>query len=77
MPLIVEVLIVAAVLFTAPLALAFARYRLWRARTAAGHAVPGFVGFLHAEVGWTVPFVVIGVVLAVVAFVAVVLSPNH
>jgi hypothetical protein len=42
-----------------------------------GARLAGFVGFLHAEVGWTVPFVVIGVVLAVVAFVAVVLSPNH
>jgi hypothetical protein len=77
MPVLVQVLIVAAVLLGAPLVLAFARYRLWRARAAAGRAVPGFVGFLHAEVGWTVPFVVIGAVLAVVAFVIVMLVASH
>ena len=76
-PRVFELLIVAGVLLGAPLALAFARYRLWRARVAAGRAVPGFVGYLHAEIGWTVPLLVIGTVLAVVAFFAVVLSPSR
>jgi hypothetical protein len=77
MPLVIELLIVAAVLIGVPVVLAFARYRLWRARVAAGRAVPGFVGFLHAEFGWRVPFMVIGAVLAIVAFVAVVLAPTR
>jgi hypothetical protein len=75
-PLPAELLIVVAVLVGAPFAFAFARYWLWRERARVGRAVPGFEGFLRAEVGWSIALVVIGVVLAVIAFLAVMLSPS-
>jgi hypothetical protein len=71
MPLWVELPIVAAFLLTVPLALFFARYRLWRARFAAGRTTRGF---LEAEIQWRIPFVLVGLLFAVAAFVAVVLS---
>ncbi|TAN31589.1 hypothetical protein EPN29_13120 [bacterium] len=71
MPFWLQLLIVGALLLTAPLALVFARYRLWRARFAAGRTTRGF---LETEVRWRIPFVLVGLLLAVAAFVAVLLS---
>jgi len=71
MQLWLELLIVGALLLTAPLALFFARYRLWRARFAAGRTTRGF---LETEIRWRIPFVFVGLLLAVAAFLAVVLS---
>ena len=71
MQLWIELLIVVALLLTAPLAVLFARYRLWRARFAAGRTTRGF---LETEIRWRLPFVVVGVLLAVAAYAAVVLS---
>jgi hypothetical protein len=71
MPLWLELLIAGALLVTAPLALLFARYRLWRARFAAGRTTRGF---LETEIRWRIPIVLVGLLMAVVAFVAVVLS---
>ncbi len=71
MPFWFQLLIVGALLLTAPLALVFARYRLWRARFAAGRTTRGF---LETEIRWRIPFVLVGLLLAVAAFVAVLLS---
>jgi hypothetical protein len=71
MPFWLQLLIVGALLLTAPLALVFARYRLWRARFAAGRTPRGF---LETEIRWRIPFVLVGLLLAVAAFVAVLLS---
>ena len=71
MPFWLQLLIVAALLLTAPLALVFAPYRLWRARFAAGRTTRGF---LETEIRWRIPFVLVGLLLAVAAFVAVLLS---
>ena len=71
MPLWLELLMVLALLFTAPLAILFARYRLWRARFAAGRTTRGF---LDTEIRWRFPFIVVGLLMAVAAFAAVMLS---
>ena len=71
MPLWAELLIASAVLLVAPLTLVFARYRLWRARFAAGRTTRGF---LETEIRWRIPFVVVGLFLAVAAFATVMLS---
>ncbi len=66
-----ELLIVAAVLLVAPLTILFARYRLWRARFAAGRTTRGF---LETEIRWRIPFVVLGLLAALAAIAAIVLS---
>ena len=71
MPTWVELLAVAALLLVAPLTISFARYRLWRARFATGRTTRGF---LETEIRWRIPFVVVGLLLAIAAFAAVLLS---
>jgi hypothetical protein len=74
MPAWVELLIVAALFLVAPLTILFARYRLWRARFASGRTTRGF---LETEIRWRIPFVVAGLLLAMAAIAAVVLSGPH
>ena len=71
MPPWLELLMVAAVLLSAPLAILFARYRLWRARFAAGRTTRGF---LETEIRWRIPFIVVGLLMAVAAFAVVMLG---
>ncbi len=71
MQLWLQLLIVGGLLLTAPLALFFARYRLWQARFAAGRTTRGF---LETEIRWRIPLALVGLLLAVAAFIAVVLS---
>jgi len=74
MPTWVELVAVAALFVVAPLTVLFARYRLWRARFAAGRTTRGF---LETEIRWRIPFVVVGLVLAVAAFASVMLSATR
>jgi hypothetical protein len=74
MPPWVEVLIAVALLLVAPLTVFFARYRLWRARFAAGRTTRGF---LDTEIRWRIPFVIVGLLAAMAAFAAVMLTGSR
>ena len=74
MSLWMELLIAVALLLVAPLTIFFARYRLWRARFAAGRTSRGF---LETEIHWRILFVFVGLLLAVAAFAAVMLSGSR